>query len=57
MGFYYIDSEEGSWNSGREESPNLAYKPRYKEGYFPVPQTDAFQDLRSEMMLTLIGLG
>jgi glutamine synthetase len=57
MGFYYIDSQEGSWNSGREERPNLAYKPRYKEGYFPVPPTDSYQDLRSEMMLTLIGLG
>jgi glutamine synthetase len=57
MGFYYIDSEEGSWNSGREEHPNLAYKPRYKEGYFPVPPTDSYQDLRSEMMLTLIALG
>lgn len=56
-GFYYIDSQEGSWNSGRDERPNLAYKPRYKEGYFPVPPTDAFQDLRSDMMLTLIGLG
>lgn len=57
MGFYYIDSQEGSWNSGREENPNLAYKPRYKEGYFPVPPTDSYQDLRSEMMLTLIALG
>ncbi|MFQ5512522.1 MAG: type I glutamate--ammonia ligase [Candidatus Krumholzibacteriia bacterium] len=57
MGFYYLDSQEGSWNSGRDEEPNLAYKPRYKEGYFPVPPTDSFQDLRSEMMLTLIDLG
>jgi glutamine synthetase len=57
MGFYYIDSAEGSWNTGREEKPNLAYKPRYKEGYFPVPPTDSYQDLRSEMMLTLIALG
>ncbi len=57
LGYYYIDSQEGSWNTGREENPNLAYKPRYKEGYFPVPPTDALQDLRSEMMLTLIGLG
>ncbi len=57
MGYYYLDSQEGSWNTGREEMPNLAYKPRYKEGYFPVPPTDSFQDLRSEMMLTLISLG
>ena len=56
-GFYYLDSQEGSWNSGRDEGPNLAYKPRYKEGYFPVPPTDAFQDLRTEMMMTLLNLG
>jgi glutamine synthetase len=56
-GFYRIDSEEGCWNSGREENPNLGYKPRFKEGYFPVPPTDSLQDLRSEMMLTLIKVG
>jgi glutamine synthetase len=44
---------EGFWNSGREENPNLGYKPRYKEGYFPVPPMDTLQDLRTEMMLTL----
>jgi glutamine synthetase len=55
--FYAIDSVEGIWNSGRDECPNLGYKPRHKEGYFPVPPTDKFQDLRSEMMLTLIDLG
>ena len=36
-GYYFIDSTEGQWNTGREERPNLGYKPRYKEGYFPVP--------------------
>ncbi len=55
--FYQIDSIEGAWNSGREENPNLGYKPRHKEGYFPVPPTDKFQDLRSEMLLTLEELG
>jgi glutamine synthetase len=48
--FYYVDSVEGRWNSGREERPNLGYKPRFKEGYFPVPPSDAFQNLRSEMV-------
>ena len=48
--FYYVDSVEGRWNSGREEGPNLGYKPRFKEGYFPVPPSDAFQNLRSEMV-------
>ena len=56
-GYYHIDSEEGRWNSGREENPNLGYKPRYKEGYFPVPPTDSQQDLRSEMMMTLESIG
>ncbi len=55
--FYEIDSVEGIWNTGRDECPNLGYKPRHKEGYFPVPPMDKFQDLRSEMLLTLISLG
>jgi glutamine synthetase len=56
-GYYYLDSKEGRWNTGREEEPNLGYKPRYKEGYFPVPPTDSQQDLRTEMMLTLEDMG
>jgi len=55
--FYELDSVEGTWNTGRDEGPNLAYKPRHKEGYFPVPPTDKFQDLRTEMLLTLEKLG
>ena len=51
--FYEIDSIEGTWNTGRDEGPNLGYKPRHKEGYFPVPPMDKFQDLRTEMVLTL----
>ncbi len=46
---YQIDSEEGRWNSGRREN-NLGYRPRVKEGYFPVPPTDHYHDLRSEMV-------
>ncbi len=56
-GYYYIDSVEGRWNTGRREDPNLGYKPRYKEGYFPVPPTDSQQDIRSEMMLTMEKMG
>jgi glutamine synthetase len=48
---------EGIWNSGRDEKPNLGYKPRYKEGYFPVPPTDSFQDLRTEMVMVLQQVG
>ena len=56
-GYYYIDSVEGVWNTGRAEGPNLGYKLRHKEGYFPVPPADQFQDLRSEMILTLEKVG
>ncbi|MDQ1520046.1 MAG: glutamine synthetase [Actinomycetota bacterium] len=60
-GYYYVDSVEGVWNSGRDReldgSPNLAYKPRYKEGYFPLPPMDHFQDLRSEMVRVLEQVG
>ena len=55
--FYYVDSNEGEWNPGREENPNLGYKPRYKEGYFPVPPHDSLQDIRSEMILALMKAG
>ncbi|TMC10354.1 MAG: type I glutamate--ammonia ligase [Chloroflexi bacterium] len=56
-GYYYIDSEEGIWNSGANGAPNLGFRPRFKEGYFPVPPTDKLQDLRSEIMLKLIEAG
>ncbi|MEK8022477.1 MAG: type I glutamate--ammonia ligase [Candidatus Hydrogenedentota bacterium] len=49
-GYYHIDSIEGRWNSGRDEHPNLGYKPRYKEGYFPVAPLDKQQDIRDEMV-------
>ena len=55
--FYEVDSIEGIWNTGRDEGPNLGYKPRHKQGYFPVPPMDKFQDLRSEMLLVLEELG
>ena len=59
-GYYHLDSEEGFWNSGKEGTngeKNLGYKPRYKEGYFPVPPMDSLQDIRSDMLLTLERLG
>ena len=55
--YYHIDSVEGRWNTGRVEEPNLGYKIRYKEGYFPCPPLDKLQDIRSEMMLTLEKIG
>ncbi len=55
--YYSVDSDEGIWNSGKDESPNLGYKPRHKEGYFPVPPMDHLQDIRSEMILIMESLG
>ncbi len=48
-GYYFIDSEEGIWNSG-DDGHNLGSRPRHKEGYFPVPPTDTQQDIRTEMV-------
>jgi glutamine synthetase len=53
-----VDSIEAAWNTARDEGgANLGYKIRYKEGYFPVPPMDQYQDLRSEMILTMERLG
>ncbi len=56
-GFYSVDSTEGIWNSGRDEQPNLGYKPRHKEGYFPVPPHDSLQDVRSHIINRMIETG
>lgn len=55
--FYRVDSGEGIWNSGTDEMPNLGYKIRHKEGYLPVPPSDAYQNLRTEMTLLMNELG
>ena len=57
---YRIESREGQWETGspvehiydgktHSTRPNLGYKPRYKEGYFPVAPVDSQQDIRTEM--------
>lgn len=56
-GFFHLDSVEAEWNRGRVESPNLGYKIRHKEGYFPCPPTDKLMDIRNEMMQTMIDCG
>ncbi len=57
-GFYQVDSSEGSWNTGRDEGgSNLGYKPRHKEGYFPVKPTDQLHDIRAEICVELERLG
>ncbi len=55
-GYYFIDSEEGIWNSGKE-GHNLASRPRHKEGYFPVAPTDSQQDIRTEMVREMEKVG
>ncbi len=54
---YEVDSAEGIWNSDADSDPNLGHRPRHKEGYFPVPPMDSLQDLRSEMVTTLLDVG
>jgi glutamine synthetase len=57
-GYYYIDSIEGAWNTGREEEGgNKGYKTRYKGGYFPVAPVDHYSDLRDDMTKALISAG
>ena len=57
-GYYYVDSEEGIWNSGvGNGEPNLGHRPRYKQGYFPTPPVDTLQDIRSEIALKMIEYG
>ena len=56
--FYKVDSEEGWWNTGRDEAGgNLGYKARFKGGYFPVPPYDHQADLREDMTANLITTG
>ncbi len=55
--YYSVDSEEAIWNTGRDEAPNLGYKIRHKEGYFPVAPLDQQQDIRTEMCLVMEQLG
>jgi glutamine synthetase len=55
--FYSVDSIEGAWNTGRDECPNLGYKPAFKGGYFPVSPTDSLVDLRNEMVQVLESVG
>src|SRR5258705_9359730 len=65
---YKIESREGQWETGNAVEhtfdgkisgtrPNLGYKPRYKEGYFPVAPIDSLQDLRQEMVIAMEQVG
>ena len=56
--FYYVDSAEGAYNTGREyPAGNLGHRPPVKGGYFPVPPVDSAQDIRSEMLAVMGEMG
>jgi glutamine synthetase len=55
--FFEVDSTEGWWNTGDDGIQNLGHKPRYKEGYFPVPPMDSLQDIRTEMVQAMESVG
>ena len=56
-GYYFVESDEGIWESGNFDEVNLGHRPRHKEGYFPVPPVDTMQDIRSEMVTTMEDAG
>ena len=56
-GYYHLGSREGEWTRGDGSAPNLGYKLRHKEGYFPCPPADQLMDLRSEMMQAMLDCG
>jgi glutamine synthetase len=51
---YQVDSVEGPWNTGIF---GFGHSVPHKRGYFPVAPVDTLQDLRSEMVRTLIQAG
>jgi len=56
--YYHVDSIEGQWNRGKSgQGKHAGYQIRHKEGYFPVPPTDTLQDVRTEIMMTLLSCG
>ncbi|MCE1253989.1 MAG: type I glutamate--ammonia ligase [Anaerolineae bacterium] len=55
--FYYIDSQEGWWNSGSDKGPNFGGQIPPKRGYFPVPPMDTLQDVRSRIVMALEDAG
>ena len=55
---YSINEQEGPYNTGSEyEGGNMGHRPPAKGGYFPVPPVDSMQDLRSEMVSSMIEMG
>ena len=58
-GYYFLDSSEGPYNSGREEANggNLGFRTDVKGGYFPVGPVDQLHDMRAEMLSTMKLMG
>ncbi|NCF18651.1 MAG: type I glutamate--ammonia ligase [Haliea sp.] len=56
--YYFVDSSEGPYNSGREyPEGNMGHRPPVKGGYFPAPPVDSLAELRSEMLANMIAMG
>ncbi len=56
LSFYEIDSGEAAWNS-LQDGDNLGHQMRHKEGYFPLSPNDTQQDIRSDMVAEMMGVG
>jgi glutamine synthetase len=56
--YYFVDSQEGPYNSGREyPEGNMGHRPPEKGGYFPAPPVDSLAELRSDMLANMISMG
>ncbi|MEO7177958.1 MAG: type I glutamate--ammonia ligase, partial [Allosphingosinicella sp.] len=56
--YYKIDDIELPTNTGTAfEGGNLGHRPRAKGGYFPVAPVDSAQDIRAEMVSTMLEMG
>jgi glutamine synthetase len=61
--FYEVDSEQAFWNRGagfgaaRNGVPNLGYKLRSQQGYFPAAPADTHGDLRARMVVMMEQMG
>ncbi|MEY4501662.1 MAG: type glutamate--ammonia ligase [Pseudomonadota bacterium] len=56
--YYKLDDIELPTNTGTKyESGNLGHRPRAKGGYFPVAPVDSAQDIRGEMVSTMLEMG
>jgi len=56
MSYYEVDSHEGNWNSTSPD-PAMGYLNELKAGYFPLPPFDKTQDVRADMVQTLMAAG